>query len=82
MEGFAYDLDISKEDWSGLHNRQAIIHRWLRAAGMHIGSTLIVVDENPDFLTKPFGGFESSASYTLHFHTEDDAAAFATEWLV
>jgi hypothetical protein len=81
MQGFAFDLDLTSDEWGALHNRQAPIHRWLKAGGMTIGSTLIVVDHNPNFLTKPFGGFDTSSTYTLHFHGEDDAVAFVTAWL-
>jgi hypothetical protein len=81
MEGFTFDLDITKEEWSSLHNKQAVIHRWLKNEGATVGSTLTVTDHNPDFLAKPFGGFESSATYTLHFHSQDAAIAFVTAWL-
>lgn len=81
MAGFTYDVELSAGEWAALHNRQAAIHRWMKAAGMTIGSTLIVVDHNPDFPSKAFGGYESEATYTLHFASEDHALAFVTQWL-
>ena len=82
MEGYSYDLEISQGDWSNLYNRQAVIHRWCRNEGMTVGATLIIVDENPNFLSTPFGGYESSSTYFLHFKDEADAVTFATAWLL